>query len=87
MYRIAARPAGLRRVAAAVPVDQFPGCVIWRFYMAKDRLWRWQRVTVGGSVVDESRAAYGDFDSCVASARSNGYLFEKSQPKAISSAH
>ena len=56
---------------------------VWRFYVGQDRKWRWQRLTVHQVVISESRAAYQDYEGCVADARGKGYVFHPSQPKKI----
>lgn len=60
---------------------------IWRFYADQDRMWRWQRFSADRSLISESRAAYGDYESCLANARSEGYVFHPSQDKLGSLAH
>jgi hypothetical protein len=86
MYRIAARPVRSVHPAEAGLAD-VPGRTVWRFYMTKERCWKWQRVTASGSMVDESREAYPDFESCVAGAQTNGYVFQRPQGKTISRTH
>ena len=54
---------------------------IWRFYMDQDRRWRWQRLSADRSLVSESRATYKEYESCLANARSEGYVFHPSQEK------
>jgi hypothetical protein len=49
--------------------------LIWRFYSDSDHRWRWQRLSVDKSVVDESRAGYKEYESCLANAREQGYVF------------
>ena len=54
---------------------------IWRFYADQDRMWRWQRLAADRSLISESRVAYRDYESCLANARSEGYVFHPSQDK------
>jgi hypothetical protein len=54
---------------------------IWRFYLDEDRRWRWQRLTADRTVLSESRHAYAEYEGCLASARSEGYVFEPAQEK------
>ena len=49
--------------------------LIWRFYSDSDHRWRWQRLSVDKRVVDESRAGYKEYESCLANAREQGYVF------------
>ena len=53
---------------------------IWRFYRDPERLWRWQRIATDKSVIDESPAAYNEYEGCVANAAKEGYVFEPAQP-------
>jgi hypothetical protein len=84
MYRMSARP--IRSVHPA-QLGDVPGRTVWRFFMTKERDWKWQRVTASGSMVDESSEAYPDFDACVASAQRNGYVFQQPQSKTITRSH
>jgi hypothetical protein len=84
VYRIAARP--VRRPSQTVQFDS-PGRVTWRFYMNKENLWRWQRVTTVGTVIDESPEASADLENCIASAKRCGYVYQESQPRAILRLH
>ncbi|HET9403999.1 MAG TPA: hypothetical protein VFO57_05425 [Burkholderiales bacterium] len=60
---------------------------IWRFYVDQDRLWRWQRLAADRSLISESRAAYKEYESCLANAKIEGYVFHPSQDKLKSLAH
>ena len=54
---------------------------VWRFYLGQDRKWRWQCLTMHEVVISESRAAYKDYEECVADAQDKGYVFQPSQSK------
>jgi hypothetical protein len=54
---------------------------IWRFYMDQERRWRWQRLAADRSLVSESRTNFKEYESCLASARAEGYVFHPSQEK------
>ena len=54
---------------------------IWRFYMDQERRWRWQRLAADRSLVSESRTNFKEYETCLASARSEGYVFHPSQDK------
>ncbi len=54
---------------------------IWRFFVDPDRRWRWQRLAADRSLISESRAAYKEYENCLASARNEGYDFHPSQGK------
>jgi hypothetical protein len=49
--------------------------LIWRFYSDPDRRWRWQRLSVDKKVVNESKSGYKEYESCVANAREQGYVY------------
>lgn len=54
---------------------------IWRFYVDQDRRWRWQRLSADRSLISESRAAYKEYENCLANAKEEGYVFHPSQDK------
>lgn len=56
---------------------------IWRFYVDPDHRWRWQRLSSDRSVVAESRAAYKEYEGCLANAKDEGYVFHPSQAKLV----
>jgi hypothetical protein len=56
---------------------------IWRFYMDQDRRWRWQRLSTDRMVISESRAAYKEYEGCLANAKHEGYVFHPSQAKLV----
>jgi hypothetical protein len=53
--------------------------VIWRFFVADTTQWRWQQLSDDRTVVAESPMSYETYDSCVAAARAQGYVFEATQ--------
>jgi len=56
---------------------------IWRFYVDQDRRWRWQRLSVDHALIAESRAAYKEYEGCLANAQDEGYVFEPSQTRLV----
>ena len=60
---------------------------IWRFYVDQDRRWRWQRLSANRSLISESGVGYKEYESCLANAKSEGYVFHPSQDKLTSLAH
>lgn len=60
---------------------------IWRFYLDHDRRWRWQRLSADRVLIAESRTAYKEYESCLTSARNEGYAYQPSQEKRIQSSH
>ena len=87
MYRMSARPIRSVHPAQAGQLGDMPGRTVWRFFMTKERSWKWQRVTASGSMVDESNEAYPDYDACVTNAQRNGYVFQQPQTKIIARSH
>ena len=59
---------------------------IWRFYRTENSRWKWQLLSVTHEIIAESRAAYNDYESCLANAKANGHVFTPSQAKTISAA-
>ena len=57
--------------------------VIWRFFVADDTQWRWQQLSDDRTVIAQSSASYPTYDSCVAAARANGYVFETAQGRMV----
>ena len=55
----------------------------WRFYADADGGWRWQKLGAERDVVAESSIAFEDYESCVAAATDNGYVFEATQPRFV----
>jgi hypothetical protein len=53
--------------------------LIWRFYTDDNRRWKWQQLSVSREVITESHTAYGEYEGCVADAKSKGYVFHPSQ--------
>jgi hypothetical protein len=85
MFRAARLVVPVRR--SQIAHFEVPRHTVWRFYMTKDCLWKWQRVTVNRNVVAESPEGYRDLDSCVASAKDGGYVYKQPQAKAVSRTH
>lgn len=56
---------------------------IWRFYVDQDRRWRWQKLSVDHALIAESRAAYKEYEGCLANAQDEGYVFEPSQARLV----
>jgi hypothetical protein len=54
---------------------------IWRFYTDDNRRWKWQQLSVTREVITESHTAYGEYEGCVADAKSKGYVFHPSQAR------
>jgi hypothetical protein len=52
---------------------------IWRFFKSDRGRWCWQKLSLDSVVIAESAVSYATYDSCIAAARSNGYVFESSQ--------
>jgi hypothetical protein len=50
---------------------------VWRFFKDSDHNWRWQCLTVLNEVIEESELGYDDYETCVANAQKNGYVFQK----------
>ena len=55
--------------------------LIWRFYTDDNHCWKWQQLSVSREVITESHAAYGEYEGCVADAKSKGYVFHPSQAR------
>lgn len=51
---------------------------IWRFYSDPVHRWRWQRLAFDGSVVEYSKSAYAQYETCLANAREQGYVYSPS---------
>lgn len=56
---------------------------IWRFYLDHHRRWKWQRLSVDRTVLEESASAYKDYEACLADAREHGHVFLPSQPRLV----
>lgn len=54
---------------------------IWRFYLDDQREWRWQALSVGRDVISESTCAFKAYETCVANAQAEGYLYVPSKVK------
>jgi hypothetical protein len=54
---------------------------IWRFYVDEAGEWRWQQLTADRAVVAESRAAFAQYDTCVADAQVRGYKTQATELK------
>ena len=53
--------------------------LIWRFYLDKNRQWRWQHLAFNRDVVAESTKGYKEYDICVEDAQAHGYVCAPSQ--------
>ena len=49
--------------------------VIWRFYLDENRTWKWQRLSCGGELIEESKGAFKEYEKCIANATDRGYAF------------
>ena len=49
--------------------------LIWRFYADSTHHWRWQRLAYDGTVVEHSKSGYAQYESCLANAREQGYVY------------
>ena len=48
--------------------------LIWRFYSDSAHHWRWQRLAFDGTVIEHSKSAYSQYESCLANASEHGYV-------------
>ena len=48
--------------------------LIWRFFSDSAHHWRWQRLAFDGTVVEHSKSAYSQYESCLADASEHGYV-------------
>lgn len=48
---------------------------IWRFYSDSAHHWRWQRLAYDGTVVEHSKSGFAQYESCLANAREQGYVY------------
>jgi len=55
--------------------------IIWRFYCAPARAWRWQQISADRTVVSESNRAYKNYEGCLADAVEKGYVVQAPQPR------
>ena len=55
--------------------------IIWRFYMDGARRWNWQQIGAGQTVVAESAKGYVDYETCLANAINQGYVYLPAQAK------
>ena len=48
---------------------------IWRFFSDSDHQWRWERLAFNGTVLEQSKSGYPQYESCMADASESGYVF------------
>jgi hypothetical protein len=48
---------------------------VWLFSKDQDNGWRWQHVSIHRVVIEESLTSFGEYASCLANAKQNGYVF------------
>ena len=49
--------------------------LIWRFYSDSAHQWRWQRLAFDGTVLEQSKSGYSQYETCMANACERGYVF------------
>ena len=55
----------------------------WRFFVDPDGGWRWQKVGDDRAIIAESPASFSSYESCMAAAKSTGYVFEEAQGRSV----
>jgi hypothetical protein len=52
---------------------------VWRFYVAEDGGWRWQKLSSERQVIAECPISHPDYESCVVAAHAEGYVHAAAQ--------
>jgi hypothetical protein len=61
--------------------SQLAGHSVWRFYQEQERGWKWQCLSVQGTVISQCATVYETLDQCVAGAEDSGYVFQPPQAR------
>ena len=56
---------------------------VWLFSKNPNHGWKWLHVTIHREVIEESPAYFEGYESCLASAKQNGYVFQPSHGNKI----
>lgn len=52
---------------------------VWLFSRDPDHSWRWQHVSIHRVVIKESQTTFDEYESCLANAKRNGYIFDSAK--------
>jgi hypothetical protein len=55
--------------------------IVWRFYKEAELGWKWQCLSVGGTVISQSDAGFDSLAECLAEAEGSGYVFKPSETR------
>jgi hypothetical protein len=47
---------------------------IWRFYTDAGRQWRWEKLAFDGTVLEQSKVGYPQYEDCLSTACKSGYV-------------